>query len=180
MYLCPETRKEERIMKYYPWQHRAPRKYLGTPQWSLDKLYISPFTAKRRYDEDGEVHYDKIERNMHPSGINLLDHYVRWLTEGKDDLTEFCDIYGLRDEDWYVFLFILTGMDGKEFRLAYQLRLADDLMRYTDMPFREVGARSGIGSHTNLCVVLRKQYGQTPTQRRKMLRQKHDLERFVL
>ena len=49
-----------------------------------------------------------------------------------------------------------------------------------DMPFREVGARSGIGSHTNLCVVLRKQYGQTPTQRRKMLRQKHDLGRFVL
>ena len=167
-------------MKYYPWQHRAPRKYLGTPQWSLDKLYISPFTAKRRYDEEGEVHYDKIERNLHPSGINVLDHYVRRLSEGKDNLTEFCDTYGMWDEDWYVFMFIMTGMDGKDFQQVYQLRLADDLLRYTDLPLKEVGVRSGLGTHTNLCVVIRKHYGQTPTQRRKFLRQKNDLGRYVL
>lgn len=167
-------------MKYNRYAGRVPRKYRGTPQWSLDKLYIMPFTAKRRYEEDGEVYYDPLERNMHPSGINVLDHYVRRLSQGKDNLTEFCDIYGLRDEDWYVFVFILTGMDGKDFRLAYQLKLADDLLRYTDMQFKEVGMRSGLGSHTNLCVVIRKQYGMTPTQRRKFLRQKNDLGRFVL
>ncbi len=167
-------------MKYHPYFHRGKKTFIGTPQWTIDKLYISPFTAKRRYDEDGEVHYDKIERNLNPSGIHVLDHYVRRLTEGKDDLTEFCNTYGLWDEDWSVFLFIMSGMDSRAFLRAYQLRLADDLLRYTDLPFKEVGMRSGLGSHTNLCLVLRKHYGQSPSQRRSFLRQKNDLGRYVL
>jgi hypothetical protein len=31
-----------------------------------------------------------------------------------------------------------TGMPGQDFRMAYQLRLADDLLRYTDLPLAEV------------------------------------------
>jgi len=72
----------------------------------------------------------------------------------------------------------VTGMSGPDFRMAYQLRLADDLLRYTDLPLAEVARRSGLGSHTNFCVVIRRERKQTPTERRMALRQKGDAGRY--
>jgi len=45
-------------MTYFEWRKRPPRKFRGKPQWTLDEVYISPFTARRRYDEEGVMHYD--------------------------------------------------------------------------------------------------------------------------
>jgi len=106
-------------MSYHSWKKRPPREFRGKPQWTLDEVYISPFTARRRYDEEGVMHYDAVERNTAPTGVEVMDHYLRRLSEGKD-------------------VVILTGMKGQDFRMAYQLRLADDLLRYTDLPLAEV------------------------------------------
>jgi len=70
--------------------------------------------------------------------VEVMDHYLRRLSEGKDVVKDFCRIYGLRTEDMDSLVFILTGMKGQDFRMAYQLRLADDLLRYTDLPLAEV------------------------------------------
>ena len=152
--------------------------FVGTPQWTLDKMYISPFTSQRRYDEDGVEHYDDIERNLHPTGIDVMDHYLRWLEEGKNDVAAFCQIYGIRTEDLNSFVFILTGMTSPAFSRAYQLRMADELLRYTDMTIPAVARRSGLGSHTNFCVIIQRFYKQTPSKRRKSLRKKGDEGRF--
>ncbi len=86
--------------------------------------------------------------------------------------------FGSDTEDLDALIFILTGMSGPDFRMAYQLRLVDDLLRYTDLPLAEVARRSGFGSHTNFCVVIRRERKQTPTERRMALRQKGDAGRY--
>ena len=167
-------------MGYSSWHRRPPRKYQGQPQWTVNDLYISPFTAKRLYNEDGDIHYEPIARNLNPTGIKVMDHYLRRLTEGKDVLRDFCPIYGLRTEDMDSLIYILTGMKGEDFRTAYQLRMADDLLRYTDLPIKDVARRSGLGSHSNFCVFIRRNHAQSPTQRRMILQQKNDAGRFKL
>ena len=167
-------------MTYFSWEKRPPRKFRGTPQWTLDQLYISPFTARRRYDEEGVRHYDALERNLRPTGVEVMDHYLRRLAEGMDRVKDFCKIYGLRTEDMEALIFTLTGMTGPDFRMAYQKRLADDLLRYTDLPMGEVARRSGLGSHTNFCIFMRREYHQTPTQRRMELRQRGDAGRYKI
>ena len=69
-------------MSYYSWEKRPPREFRGKPQWTLDEMYISPFTARRRYDEEGVMHYDAVERNTAPTGVEVMDHYLRRLSEG--------------------------------------------------------------------------------------------------
>ena len=167
-------------MSYHSWKKRPPREFQGKPQWTLDEMYISPFTARRRYDEEGVMHYDAVERNTAPTGVEVMDRYLRRLSEGKDVVKDFCRIYGLRTEDMEALIFILTGMKGQDFRMAYQLRLADELLRYTDLPLAEVARRSGLGSHTNFCVVIHREWKQTPTERRTALRQKGDARRYRL
>lgn len=41
-------------------------------QFTLEQLYISPFTARRRYDEDGNVSWVPLERNTEPTGIWVM------------------------------------------------------------------------------------------------------------
>lgn len=74
-------------MSYFSWSKRPPRMFRGKPQWTLGELYISPFTARRRFDEEGVMQYDPVERNLKPTGVEVMDHYLRRLTEGKDEVT---------------------------------------------------------------------------------------------
>lgn len=41
----------------------------GTPQYTLDQLYITPFTRRKRWDEDGHWQYVNIERNLSPTAL---------------------------------------------------------------------------------------------------------------
>lgn len=126
-YICSEIIKK-RSMTYFSWDKRSPREFRGKPQWTLDELYISPFTARRRYDEEGVRHYDAIARNTAPTGVQVMDHYLRRLSEGKEVVKDFCPIYGLRTEDMEALIYILTGMRGQNFRMA--LRQRGDTGRY--------------------------------------------------
>ena len=58
------------------------------------------------------------------------------------------------------------------------MRLADDLLRFTDLPFDEVARRSGLGSPNNLYLTLRREYDMSASERRQFLQQEGDSERF--
>jgi len=173
------------------WKHRNDRPYFrtkrivekrelkSTPQYTLDDLYISPFTRRVRYDEDGRKYYVNIERNTSPTGIHVMDDFLRYMADGGSDVGTFVNRHGIHTDELAALLFILTGMKGALFRQQYQARLADDLLRYTDLSLAEVARRSGIGSQINLYQVLRRDCNMSGTERRRFLRQEGDLGRFV-
>ena len=148
------------------------------PQFKLDELYITPFKSRKRYDEDGRWQYVAVERNTTPTGIKIMDDYLRYLSSGRSDMHAFADRHGLRTEEVAALVFILTGTKGVRFRQLYQMRLADDLLRFTDLPFDEVARRSGLGSPNNLYLTLRREYDMSASERRQFLQQEGDSERF--
>ncbi len=150
------------------------------PQYSLEDLYICPFKKERFYDENGNARYEALEVKGNLTGIEIFDKYVTYIAAGNNSQEGFAKALGARVEDIDSMVFLLTGMRGIDFRMAYQLRLADDLLRYTDMEMVEVGKRSGIGTPTNLYYAYKRAMNVTPTERRNMLRKKGDLKRYVL
>ena len=72
------------------------------------------------------------------------------------------------------------AMKGVRFRQLYQMRLADDLLRFTDLAFDEVARRSGLGSPNNMYLALRREYDMSASERRAFLRQEGDAGRFRL
>lgn len=156
------------------------RELKSKPQFTLDDLYITPFTRRRRYDEDGRISYVAVERNTSPSGILVMDDYLRCLTAGSADIAAFVGRHGIRSEELAALVFILTGMKGARFRQLYQARLADDLLRYTNMTLAEVARRSGIGSQINLYQALRRDCNMSATERRQFLRRQGDAGRYKL
>jgi AraC-like DNA-binding protein len=88
--------------------------------------------------------------------------------------------HGIRTEELAALVFILTGLKGALFRQRYQARLADDLLRYTDLPLAEIARRSGLGSQINLYQALRRDCNMSATERRHFLRQEGDEGRFEL
>ena len=154
------------------------RELKGEPQFTLEELYITPFTLRKRYDEDGRWQYVPVERNTAPTGINVMDDYLGYLSEGRSDMQAFADRHGLRTEEVGALVFILTGMKGVRFRQLYQMRLADDLLRFTDLAFDEVARRSGLGSPNNMYLALRREYDMSASERRAFLQQEGDAGRF--
>lgn len=154
------------------------RELKSAPQFALEHLYITPFTQKKRYDEDGRWRYVVVERNLKPTGIWVMDDYLKYLSEGRSDMGAFAERHGLRTEEVAALVFILTGVKGVRFRQLYQMRLADDLLRFTDLPFDEVARRSGLGSPNNLYLALRREYNMSASERRAALRLDGDLGRF--
>ena len=158
----------------------TPRKLIGEPQFTFKELFITPFTKKRRYSEDGVVSYVPLERNLEPTGIRIFDAYLQYLAGGGSDLQAFADRYGLRREDIDSLVFVLTGMRGVDFRLRYQRWTAWHLLLYTDMPIVEVAKRSGIGSANNLYLTFKRDYNLAPGYYRIQNRKKGDVGRYKL
>ena len=154
------------------------RELKSEPQFTLEELYITPFTLRKRFDEDGRWQYVAVERNTAPTGINVMDDYLGYLSEGRSDMQAFADRHGLRTEEVGALVFILTGMKGVRFRQLYQMRLADDLLRFTDLAFDEVARRSGLGSPNNMYLALRREYDMSASERRAFLQQEGDAGRF--
>jgi AraC-like DNA-binding protein len=59
-------------------------------------------------------------------------------------------------------------------------RLADDLLRYTSMPVSEVARRCGANTQQNLCLLFRKRYNCTPTERRRSLQRKGEADMYCV
>lgn len=173
------------------WKHRQwrssrekrkvkPRVLKDEPQFRLDELYISPLRQRRRYSEDGYVSYVERERRTEPTGIRLFDAYLQYLTRGGSDMQAFAERHGLRRDDIDSMVFILTGMRGVDFRMAYQVRMADELLRYTDMQLPEVSRRAGFGSANNLYLTYKREFNLAPGYRRERLRKAGDVGRYKL
>jgi AraC-like DNA-binding protein len=77
-------------------------------------------------------------------------------------------------------VFVLTGMRGVDFRMAYQVRMADELLRYTDLTIAEVSRRAGFGSANNLYLTYKREFDIAPGYRRIALREDGDVGRFKL
>lgn len=152
----------------------------STPQFTFEDLYISPFSSRRRYDEDGNVTYIALQHNLTPSGINLLDEFLQRLRMGNSNFAAFCRKHGIKQAEFSHFVKLLTGMSAQELRLRYCRRMLDELLRYTNLTPDELGRRSGLGGTRNLNHLCRDHYGDTPLDRRRALRKRGDLGRYKL
>lgn len=148
------------------------------PQFKAEDLYISPFSQKKRYDEDGRWQYVAIERKETLTGIRLMDDYLRYIAAGGKDESDFAEKRGLKVNELHLFILIFTGVHGVRFRQLYQMRLVDDLLRYTNMSPAEVAKRSGLGSPNNMYLALRREYNMSATERRNFLRKAGDVGHY--
>lgn len=174
--------------RWYGDNHRSPnaeaRKprapFRGTPQFDFEQLYIPPFTHRRSADEDGNIVYRPVgERNLAPTGVAVMDDWLRHLAEGHADLAAFCARYNARTSDLDSLVFLLTGMSNLEFRTRWQLRTADALLRYTKMSVEDIARRSGMGTRNNMYFIYEREFNLSPTERRRQLREKGDVGRFA-
>ena len=161
-------------------QTTKPGEVAAAPQFDADALYIPPFRERRVIDPDtGRWSYEPLERNLAPSGVRLLDAYLRRLAAGgfyssKAVAAEL----GTTTADLSVFCRLLTGRSSGELFHRFMLRMADDLLRYTDLTTGEVALRCGANTAQNLSRVFRRERGFLPRMRRLELRREGDLGRF--
>lgn len=159
----------------------TPRKpFKGKAQYTLDGLYITPFTHELTADGFGRTGYTPLERNLCPSGVNVLDEYLQALSAGLSDIGGFCDRHNAKTSDLDGLIFLLTGMSNMEFRNRWIMRCADELLRYTDLMMTEIARRSGAGTRNNLYFIYERELNCSPTQRRYELRKKGDLGKFKI
>lgn len=152
------------------------------PQFKPEELYVSPFTGRRRFDEEtGRRHYVPLERNVRPSGVRILDEYVQYVSaDGFFSRRAFAESHGLTAAELAVVCRALTGMSADELFHYLMLRLADDLLRYTSLPLSRVATLCGANTQQNLCVVMRKEYDCTPLERRYALQRPGDEDLFCV
>ncbi|MBQ8224240.1 MAG: helix-turn-helix domain-containing protein [Bacteroides sp.] len=150
-----------------------------TPQFTLEALYVSPFTARRSFDDNGTTVYNPIERRTAPSGIDLLDSYVRHLTTG-GRREYFCRSAGLTTGELSVFLQLLTGLTAVEFSRRYVLRLGTDLLRFTEMDVCDVAHRCGFSDAAIFYRLVRSAYKITPQEYHRRFRKKGDAGRYAI
>ncbi|MGP1436604.1 MAG: AraC family transcriptional regulator [Phocaeicola sp.] len=165
--------------------HKPPRQLKlrtlkSEPQFKFDDIYFSVFSKKRLYEPDGTVYYVSIEDERKPTGVNILDDFADYLHEGHPTMTDFYKRHGILSRDLDSLCLLLTGIEAVNFRFRWEMRMADELLRYTNMTMEEVAHRSGIGSSTNLFYAYRRDLGCAPGERRWALREEGDLGRFAL
>ena len=150
------------------------------PQFAdMQALYIPPFTQRYYYDREGNRYVEPVERNLQPTGIAVLDHWLQALSKGKTDSLRFCYAEGIDLLPFSGFIQVLTGMNPTDFRDRYLLLIADDLLRYTDLKAGEIGRRIGMIGKNSFNKFMKRVSGATPIQRRNALRQPGDLNRYV-
>ena len=113
-------------------------------------------------------------------GWCVFDDYLLYLSNGGSDMQTFADRHGLRREDIDSLVFVLTGMRGVDFRMAFQVRMADELLRYTDLGMADVSKRAGFGSANNLYLTYKREFGIAPGERRHKIRKDGDVGRYNL
>ena len=168
-------------------ERMKPRALKTEPQLTFDELYRSPLRLERRYEVTGggtmepqvkTIYVEYEQTAVKSTGIRVLDEFIDYIAGGHSDVTTFCHARGLRRSDIDSLLFVLTGMRGIDFRQRYQLRMMNELLRYTDLTPAEVARRSGIGSVNNLYLVTKRNYNESPVEHRRKIRLKGDEGRY--
>lgn len=146
---------------------------------TFDELYVSPFTKQRVYDRDGNISYEPVASTKKSTGIGIVEKLLTLIANGTSRRT-IMSVMELDYRELNGVMRLLTGMTYNELTRRYALRLADDLLRYTDLGIEEVAKRSHIGSADNMRREFKKAYNCTPNQRRRHLRKRGDLGRYRL
>lgn len=156
-----------------------PRKneYCEGSQYTFDDLYVTPFKQKRVYDPDGNISYVPIERNLHPTGIDVLDEFLLGMSSGEMGTYKK---YGFSTHNIHNILFVLTGIQGVQFVNKWRVKVAMDLLRYTDLAMPEVANYSAMGTTSNLFYFMQREAKTSPLRYRYWVREKGDLGRFKL
>ena len=156
-------------------------------QFTFDELYRSLLTQERCYEaigggsEEPQTKVKYVARNqpkVRTTGIQVMDEFISYLAAGHSDISAFCEERGLRYNDIDSLVFVLTGLRGIDFRQRYQVRMMDELLRYTSLSPAEVARRSGFGSTVNLFKMTKREYGKAPVEHRKNIRQPGDEGRY--
>lgn len=158
---------------------RKPRRpFEGDVQFTLDDVYITPFTHELTTDKLGRTGYTPLKHNLEPTGIHVFDAYIQELHAGTLSPGTFCKSYQATTYDLDGFIFLLTGMSNTDFRSRWILHTADLLLRYTNMKISEIAHRSGAGTRNNLYFMYERDFNCSPTQRRYNIRQPGDLGHY--
>ena len=147
-------------------------------KFTLEELYIQPFTARRVYDEEGRINWVPVERKKNPTGYPHLDFIVNAMAEGLFDMKMIASFMDCTMDSFNGYLKTLTGMTAKTLRKEYMFRLADDLLRYTSMTADEVAQRIGLSSSSSLSQQFKKYRHVTVEMQRKLLREERDEGRY--
>ena len=182
----PRNKPYKRTLDRYraqlpPTKHRRSpgnRTLTVLPQFPLEDIYISLFTERRIYDRDGNESYEPIEHRVKATHVEMLDALRLALDEGAVNLKSFGSRYGLTPPDLNGFVLALTGMEATTFRMAWQMRRVDELLRYTDLTIEEVARRSGVGTGSNLFYACQRDFHCSPSERRDAIREWNDVGRF--
>ena len=182
----PRNKPYKRTLDRYraqlpPTKHRRSpgnRTLTVLPQFPLEDIYISLFTERRIYDRDGNERYEPIEHRVKATHVEMLDALRLALDEGAVNLKSFGSRYGLTPPDLNGFVLALTGMEATTFRMAWQMRRVDELLRYTDLTIEEVARRSGVGTGSNLFYACQRDFHCSPSERRDAIREWNDVGRF--
>lgn len=150
------------------------------PQFQFDNLYIPPFRQRRCFTKEGYEYYELMDWPRDRTGIHVFDDYLIFLAEGHPSLEPFLERHGLKWEDVEGLTFALTGLRGTEFRTRWHVRQADELLRYTQLELGDVARRAGFGTAGNLYLTYKREFGIAPGKRRRMIREKNDVGRFLL
>ena len=160
-------------------REKKPRaSFKGTAQFTLDDVFIMPFTHELTSDELGRKGYTPLSVNRRPTGIHVFDDYLQALSIGDSNIGSFCDRYQAKTADLDGLVFLLTGISNTAFRNQWILRTADLLLRYTDLSITEIADRSGAGTRNNLYFMYERDFNCSPTQRRDDLRMPGDLGHY--
>lgn len=163
------------------------RKLKIKAQFTFDELYRSPLREERCFEvvgggsEEPKTIVKYVARNLpeaRSTGIQVMDEFISYLAEGGSDMSAFCKERGLRYNDIDSLVFVLTGMRGVDFRQHYQVRMMDELLRYTSLSPAEVARRTGIGSTFNLYRISKRAFDKPPVEHRKSIREPGDEGRY--
>lgn len=147
---------------------------------TIDEIYITPFTARRVFNEDGVMSWVPVQRNLNPTGQRHIDYIARCMADGHTDMDWIAERMGCRRSDVNGWIRLMTGLNWYEFRHQYIFRLADDLLRYTSLSVDKIAHRVGCYSTSSLTQQFIKFRHITPAERRQAIRQPRDEGRYRL
>ena len=151
-----------------------------TPQYPFERLYVSPFTRRRGFDERTLTYtLVPMEQKRQRTGIELIDLVVDCLIAGSDPRSVAYKL-GITREKLSTSLITLTGLSTVSLRKQWRMQLAYELLRYTDLSFKDVMKRCGYTSMPTFNAVVHQTWGSTPKTIRTDAQRRDEIGKYVL
>ena len=151
-----------------------------TPKYSLEALYVSPFTKRLSFDEkELKTVYVPLEKTRLRTGLEVVDMVVDKLVAYQDPANLPWQL-GMKPAQMSTSLKVLTGLSLIEFRTRWRAKVAGELLRYTELPLVEVMRCCGYTSAQSFSRFIRNAYGMAPQHYRRQCRAQGDIGKYAL